>query len=364
MSNYLSKPIETAPIVSNYNFDLINQVLATKQGRYDQNRAMIQQGLSYIENLKVYGEYNQEYLNSKLNEMYATLEMGEKDLSNGVVADSYYSAINSVAHDPIIVDAVGSARVIDNFYANIQKMQSDPKTAGQVNEKNILYALETSGVNEYLANGGQGSIKSINYINYTDTKAKVNDIVERLSRLNPKQTIEVDGRITTIEGLSPQEIRRIVENSLDENDLRQIEIDAWYNSGGFKDERYLTEAQRQILSEAKKLEFDRAEIERNIEKGGTQKQMMEWNTKLEAISKKQQEVKIGTADIKNAAVHLQKEALINGVVNVYGNLYTESTLTNWQQKNYELNLKEFQYQIEKEERDRLAKEAQGLQPIT
>ena len=73
---------------------------------------------------------------------------------------------------------------------------------------------------------------------------------ERLSKLNPKQTIEVDGRITTIEGLSPQEIRRIVENSLDENDLKQLEIDAWYNSGGFKDERYLTEAQRQILSKS------------------------------------------------------------------------------------------------------------------
>src|SRR5690606_4509890 len=164
MSNYLSKPIETAPIVSNYNFDLINQVLATKQGRYDQNRAMIQQGLSYIENLKVYGEYNQEYLNSKLNEMYATLEMGEKDLSNGVVADSYYSAINSVPLVSIIVDAVGSGRVIDNIYANIQKMESVPKAAGQVNVRSILYALDTSEVNEYLANGGKGIIKSINYI--------------------------------------------------------------------------------------------------------------------------------------------------------------------------------------------------------
>lgn len=363
MSNYLSKPIETAPIVSNYNFELINQVLATKQGQYNYNREKLQNAIAYVENLKVIRPQDQEYLNAKISEMYSTLNMGDKNLSDGVVADTYYSAIMSVAQDPTIVNAVGSTQVINNFYANIQKMQSDTKTMGQVNDRNIAYSLETSGVNAYMR-GEVDSVKSINYIPFTDTKTKLNDRIEKLMKLNPKQTIEVDGVIKTIEGLSPQEIKRIAENSLDENDLKQLEVDAWYNSGGFKDERFLINASNYLSTEQKQLEFDRAEIERNIKNGGTPKQMTEWNSKLNSITAQQQVLKENSTDIRNAAVFLQKEALVNDIVGVYGNLYTESVTTNWQQKNYEQRLREWNYKLEKEFRDQQAKEAQGLQTIT
>lgn len=324
MSNYLSRPIETAPIVSNYNFDLINQVLATKQGRYDQNRAMIQQGLSYIDNLKVYGEYNEEYLNSKLNEMYATLEMGEKDLSSGVVADSYYSAINSVAHDPTIVNAVGSARVIDNFYANIQKMQSDPKTAGQVNQDNIEYALEKSGVNEYLASGGIGSVKSINYINYNDNQKELFETLKTIKDLRGEETVEIRGtgdngipvgevQVKKIKGMTPREMVETIPGLLTPQQRQQMVINGWAlskrNPEGVQ-KQYDAIYDGQIIAYKNEIEVQNSIINNstksNEEKEEAQRRLKRLQTELEQVEATGKDI-----DLESKGFYLEQQGFIN-----------------------------------------------------
>lgn len=366
MANYLSRPIETAPVVSNYNFDLINKVLATKQGRYEQNRAMIEQGIAQIENLKVARPQDQEYLDARLSQMYNTLNMGEKDLSSGIVADTYYSAIKSVAQDPNIVNAVGSTRVYDNFNANLQKMQSDPKTTGLVNNKNIAYSLEKGGWNDYMA-GKTDSVKSLSYVQYTDVRGKVNERIERLMKLSPKETIEVDGRIITRENLSASEIRRIAESSFDDNDMMQLEVEAWYNSNGFTDTSFLDRASKALSSTTAQLSFDRAEVERNIKKGGTDKQMAEWNSKLNNIVSQENAVKNYTTDVRSAATFLERENVIGGVVGTYSPLYSESNTINWQEKNYNLQVEKFKYQMDKDARTEAKEQVllnQGTQTIT
>src|SRR5690606_17825527 len=331
MSNYLSKPIETAPIVSNYNFDLINQVLATKQGRYDQNRAMIQQGLSYIENLKVYGEYNQEYLNSKLNEMYATLEMGEKDLSNGVVADSYYSAINSVAHDPTIVNAVGSAKVIDNFYANIQKMQSDPKTAGQVNQDNIEYALEKSGVNEYLANGGKGSVKSINYINYNDNQKELFETLKTIKDLRGEETVEIRGtgdngipvgevQVKQIKGMTPREMVESIPGLLTPQQRQQMVINGWAlakrNPEGVQSQ-YDNIYDNQVTSYTNEIEVQRSIIN-NSAKSNEEKEQAQNRLKRLELDLEQIKTRGKNISLESKGFYLEEWNFINTIANSAG----------------------------------------------
>lgn len=232
MSNYTSKPLEVAPVTSSINLPLVQQVLAVKQGQYQQVKQNIDQGILQLENLKVLRPEDQEYIDNKINQMYYSLDdMGDKDLSRGNVADSYYSAIKSVGSDPIVADAVGNTMKYNNFTQQMQKLtEKDPSKVSSINYN---FALDKAGVNDYMA-GKTNKIGNIQYHAFVDVQKNLLDKVKQVKEIrgtekltvpdpnNPGYMIE-----TTINGLTPQQLLEVMPGLLNADEDMQLRINGW-----------------------------------------------------------------------------------------------------------------------------------------
>lgn len=235
MSNYTSKPLEVAPVTSSINLPLIQQVLAVKQGQYSQVKQNIDQGILQLENLKVLRPEDQEYIDSKINQMYSTLDnMGDKDFSRGNVADSYYSAIKSVGTDPIVADAVGNTMKYNNFEKQMSKLAE--KDASKVSSINYQFALDKAGVSDYMA-GKTNKLGNFQYHAFVDVQKNLLDKVKQIKDIrgtekvtmpdpnNPGYMIE-----RTINGLTGQELLQVMPGLLTADEDMQIRINGWADS--------------------------------------------------------------------------------------------------------------------------------------
>ena len=343
-------------------------MLAVRNGMYQQAKQNIDQGILQLENLKVLRPEDQEYIDNKINQMYSTLDnMGDKDLSRGNVADSYYSAIKSVGSDPIVADAVGNTMRVSRFNSEIQKLTE--KKPELVKSGNVSFALDQAGYNAYMA-GETNSIKEIRYTPYTDYNKKMEDRLNSFSKMKPKQTIEVlDGmggkKTVTKEGLTAEDLRSIVTNSLDNDDLSQMQIDAWVSTGGFKNTAVIGELSSYLKDSEDKLNSKKISLEKQIKEGGSTKQIEKWNSDLNFVNGQLGGIDQAKSSTINAATYLQREKVVNGFVDMYSPLYTESVSYDtdklyWDRANYDLNVKKFEFEQDKEKQ----KGIEGLQTIT
>ena len=363
MSNYLSKPVTYEKSESSINLPLLNTVLATKQGKYDVAKEQIQQTLDAFGNIQVLRDQDKEYIAGKLSSITSDINgYGNRDLSQSGVSEKFMNNIKSAARDPFIVSAIEESYKMQSYGAQAQAYKKENK--GGYNDINYQYGLEKAGYNEYMS-GQTNKMGSLQYTAYTDYNKKINDFIIDLEGKKKEQTVQIQARDSEgnvipgrlieqkISGLNPTQLRAVAESMLDPNDLQQIQIDGWYNQGGYKNPNILTNIDAVLKADITAKDDRISIINTKLSSGG-----LSTDEKTKLNDEKDYLTQDKSNIVKNldylskspeaAATYLEKQKVINNTVNRFSSLYTESATTvkddaYWAEKNYALDAAKFQY---------------------
>lgn len=363
MSTYLSTPFQYKDTVPTINFELLNTVLATKQGRYNQAKQDIQPTLDAFGAIDVLREDQREYIASKLTDVTNQVNsFGNRDLSESFVTDTITNNIKTVAQDPYILSAIENAKKLRTYQTDIAKYKE--KNSDKFSDINYEFSLAQAGVPEYMS-GEADSIGTLSYTPYTDYNKKVNDFIIDLEGKKKDQTIQIpDGRggmiEQTISGLSPSQLRTVAESMLDVNDKKQIEIDGWYHSGGYKDPAVLETVQGFVDFQIRGYDDTILDLNKKLKDGGlSSKDRISFQSQIDnSVNNKknlQKNLDYLKSNPRAAATYLEQEKVYSNITNRFSGLYTENQKVvkdevYWANKNYELdqnkhllNVAEFQY---------------------
>jgi hypothetical protein len=164
MSNYLSQEYRIVTPQSNVNIPLTDKVLNMRQGKYDANKALIDQTLAtYADQLKGLRDIDNEYIATRLREVVDTVnQTGQvSDFSIGQNTDTILNSIRSVTKDPFVQSAVANRYAkaqYDNSYNEMCK--KDPSKCNPINYE---YGLYKAGFDKYM----KGDLKDMGALNVT-----------------------------------------------------------------------------------------------------------------------------------------------------------------------------------------------------
>lgn len=335
MSSYLSQPYQAGQTPKYTDISIIDNTLSTLQNRYTQNKAIIDQTLAKFEMMKLARPQDDEYAAAKLMEAQSAIDAYSKsngDLSRNTTRDTMLSAFKSIYQDPIILNSLEQKSKLDKLNAEVSKRKE--KGDGSYSDQNYSYSLYKGGVQDYM-DGKTKKLGDLSYVPYTDYNKKINEFVKDLEGKKKGEVIQYRdnaGTImeTTIDGLSPTKLRQIAKSMLDVNDLKQVEIDGWASSNGYQNkEKVFSEVGGKIDNYINEYETAITKLEVQNKNGGLSTEEKKQNESLITsyrdnieVTKKNKELL--TQDIATAATFLQKENVLDNVVNRFSPLYTES----------------------------------------
>lgn len=297
-----------------------------KQRRYDEGVQKIQTNIDSVAGLSVSKDIHKQYLQSKLNQLGNNLKtVAAGDFSNFQLVNSVSGMASQIAKDPVIQNAVYSTKVI-------QKGQQDmevAKKAGKSSPNNE--AFWNQQVSAWGNDGNLNSTFNGSFIEHTDVDKKLRDIADKIHASdstidNPfkrdsngntlyfsqekvkdkegksvmqttastdpsKGQKEVDLAMlkTTIKGRPAEKILANFYDSLDDNDQRQLGIDAWAHYRGVGKEAFAGDIQNNYEVSKKLLQEDI--LNSNLE--------LQTNTKLTAEEKSALQAKVNTLTTKS-----------------------------------------------------------------
>lgn len=222
------------PYISPYNIDLLASGMQYKQEKADANQAMINQYVTSMMDMEIDKEEDREYFDNKVNNLvnYVNKNFRGQDLSSQGVASSILNQIGS-AIDTKVVNAVSTTKMWRKFRSDLEDMKlSNPKMYSAVNEAYAMLPYY-----QWLNDGQVGSTSSRpHYTPFTDYRKKISDKMMELRKSNkPMKFTEFSDKIPgrmlekTVDRMTDAEIYSIAASMLDENDLAQMNIDAWSN---------------------------------------------------------------------------------------------------------------------------------------
>ncbi len=364
--NYLSKPFSVQNPVQpgDINFDL--SILNTLQSRYDANKAIVDNTIAQYESLRGLTDIDNEYIASQVSNIKNQVnQLGSLNLANNTSRDTILNNMKNIMKDGIVQDILVSKANYDNYNAEVNKLKE--KHPEQYNNANYQFGLDQGGYYDYVQ-GKSKKLGSMAYNAFSDYKKKTSDAILELEKVKKDQKIQIrdnNGSIieTTKSGLTPAQIQMIASGSLDQNDHKQIEIDAWANSNRFTDTSILERSKEFFNTKSLELKVARTDLETKLKQGGSDKQKAEWNSELNSKIAEQEKIKGVTSSVKLSAVYLQEQNAIAEAVNKFSPLYVESQEIKadevyWNNVNYNLKVKElelkqeeFKYKIEKDKKD-------------
>lgn len=231
MSNFLSQPFEVVNPQSSINQPLIEKVLSVRQGRYDANKAKVDQTLAIYQNqLRGLRDEDNQYISARLQEAKALMDnYGNRDFSLSTTTDTLLSSLKSVTEDPIIQSAVINKRIYDEY--NLQADEVRKKNQDLYSDLNYQYGLKQSGYREYL-DGKVKNLNKVNYINAYDESKEFKEFSENLDKYADdieKSVNGNDGYIYTQKGkrLTEGDIRSRIDSLLSDKAKQQMKINAW-----------------------------------------------------------------------------------------------------------------------------------------
>lgn len=239
-----------------------------KQRRYEEGVQRIQAQIDQVAGMDIYKDADKKYLQSKLDELGNNLKgVAAGDFSNFQLVNSVGGMVGQISKDPIVTNAVVSTQQIKKQLAN---MEEDRK-------KGILHANNESVFNEqlqnYVRNNKVGEVFNAKYYSYTDYQKKWRDIQKELG-VKEIQTdlpyVMKDGQVVfgkdgkplvndymvreTFKGIDPQRLKEAIMTSLDDNDYRQMQIDAHVSYRGYTPEMLIQDAESRYSNEREQLE--------------------------------------------------------------------------------------------------------------
>jgi hypothetical protein len=234
MSNYLSQEYRIVTPQSNVNIPLTDKVLNMRQGKYDANKALIDQTLAtYADQLKGLRDIDNEYIATRLREVVDTVnQTGQvSDFSIGQNTDTILNSIRSVTKDPFVQSAVANRYAkaqYDNSYNEMCK--KDPSKCNPINYE---YGLYKAGFDKYM----KGDLKDMGALNVTPYVDYMTNAIKKakdLKDLKGDQEIETpipgkEGAFMKrkISGLSVEEVMAYFPEILSSEEEQQMRIDGW-----------------------------------------------------------------------------------------------------------------------------------------
>lgn len=222
------------PYISPYNIDLLASGMQYKQEKADANQAMINQYVTSMMDMEIDKEEDREYFDNKVNNLvnYVNKNFKGQDLSSQGVASAILNQVGS-AIDTKVVNAVSTTKMWRKFRSDLEDMKlNNPKMYSATNEAYAMLPYY-----QWLNDGQVGTTSSRpHYTPFTDYKKKISDKIVELRKLNkPMKFTELSDKLPgrmlekTVDRMTDAEIYAMASSMLDENDLAQMNIDAWSN---------------------------------------------------------------------------------------------------------------------------------------
>lgn len=242
MANYLSRPYQTESPVQRGDLNVDFQVLNTLQSRYDANKAIVDQAISQYEMLRGLRDTDNEYIAAKITEAKAQIEsFGNIRFEHKSSVDGVLKTLQNVVKDPIVMDAVKSKAVFDNYNSEVSEVKK--KNPDKYNDANYQYGLYKAGFQDYMS-GKSNSLSNISYTPYTDLNKETLEKIKVIKDVKGKRHVEFlsnDGvtpdpngklKVTKeIDGLTQNEINSYFGSMLTSQEISQLQINGWAKYG-------------------------------------------------------------------------------------------------------------------------------------
>lgn len=245
MSSYLSSEYKIQQPVSSFNVNLADNVLSTLQGKYDTNKAKIDQTLAVYNNqLRGLRAEDNEYIANRLNEVDSVIEQYKKkngNLAYNSTTDTILSTVKSLMDDPIIKDAVKNKAYFDNYEKQVQEIKK--KNPEKYSDINYQDGLKQGWYYSYLKGETKG-IGNLQYQEYTNAPKEISDAVGKWAKENGyEQQITTENKglyfiNKTREVLSQDKILDYIDTIVDPKTKAQMDINARASYGMLKDEDF------------------------------------------------------------------------------------------------------------------------------
>lgn len=266
MSSYLSSEYKIQQPMSPGNIALDMQVLSTLQGKYDTNKAKIDQTLALYNNqLKGLRAEDNEYIANRLNEVDSVIEQYKKkngNLAYNSTTDTILSTVKGLMDDPIIKDAVKNKAYFDNYEKQVQEIKK--KGDGRYADVNYQDGLKQGGYYKYLK-GEVKSIGNLQYQDYVDVVGNFNKKAEEYTKARglkeqylgteqgTYQTTDKYGVVVTA-----KEIQNYLYSNIDDKSKAQMQINARAIYENVSDADYKTQRKSEVVQENNQLKLELA----------------------------------------------------------------------------------------------------------
>lgn len=234
--SYISTPIASSPYVKPLDLNILSTVLSYKQQKYDTEADKVQNQINSIAaQTQGMNEVDRKYFNDKLNSNVAQINsLGGVDLSDSNVGNQIEGFASSIYNDNKIINSVTAAKSIQALTSSYQKVKSDPKL-------NKLYSAanedwDMNAVNSYYKNTepGQGYKGNTSFTPFAEYDKGVNAALDKVkaTEWDYIQNATGTGGYYAIKGthkeVTPEDVRRVVESSLNGDQLAQLKRDGYY----------------------------------------------------------------------------------------------------------------------------------------
>jgi hypothetical protein len=327
-----------------------------KQRRYEEGYQRIQSQIDQVAGMSVLRPVDKQYMQSKLNELGNNLKgVAAADFSNFQLVNSVGGMVGQIAKDKRIQSAVYSTKKAQDEIAKAQKLYDEGKSS--INNLNDI----KDQVSEYAMSIDPNSQFNGRYVNYIDLNKKYQDLADNLKKSAPSiakdnpyktdaagntlyykkvsvkdesgKTVtkleastnpnsggapELDDAMKriTIKGVSAQDMYDAMKNSLTEDDLAQMRIDAKAEYRGKGPESILA-----LYSEANNL------ATASMKDGIGKLKVLLTNPKLTSAEREEVEARIGGLESKLSRNNSEYE---NGMRTLAVSLSNPATLKNAQ----------------------------------
>ena len=247
MASYTDAIAQFNPYVQQLPVELMAKVGMYKQAQYD---AGVQKVQSYIDNvagIDIAHDADKAYLQSKLGELGNKLKtVAAGDFSNQQLVSSVGGMTSQIVKDPVIQEALAST----SYYKKGNAAMEEARKKGDIGASNAF--VFNKQAQAWLSNPEAGAKFRGVYTPYRDVNKKVIDTISKIhSNANFKDIGEVitkEGGVDTrkildalhkqgYEAVTEEQIRTVLNSTLDASDLNQLSMDGAYNLRSYTPEK-------------------------------------------------------------------------------------------------------------------------------
>ena len=239
MASYTDAIAQFNPYVQQLPVDLMAKVGMAKQAQYDMGIQKVQSYIDNVAGVDVAHDADKAYLHSKLGELGNKLKaVAAGDFSNQQLVSSIGGMTGQIVKDPVIQEALTSTA----YYKKGNAAMEEARKKGNIGASNAY--VFNKQAQEWLSGTEAGSKFRGTYTPYVDVNKKVIDTIGKIhSNANLKDIGEVvtsEGGINTrkildalhkqgYEAVTEEQIRTVLNSTLDATDLNQLSMDGAYN---------------------------------------------------------------------------------------------------------------------------------------